>query len=82
VGHHGSRGSTGDAWLDALRPRLAVISVGRNDYGHPAPATLARLASHGIPVRRTDQEGTITVLTDGTRMRVRSTQGSLELDVR
>ncbi|HEY9443534.1 MAG TPA: ComEC/Rec2 family competence protein, partial [Gemmatimonadales bacterium] len=82
VGHHGSRGSTGDAWLDALRPRLAVISVGRNDYGHPAPATLARLAAHGIPVRRTDQEGTITVLTDGTRMRVRSTQGSLELDVR
>jgi competence protein ComEC len=82
VGHHGSRGSTGDAWLDALRPRLAVISVGRNDYGHPAPATLARLAAHGIPVQRTDQEGTISVVTDGARMRVRSAHGSLELDVR
>ena len=43
VGHHGSRGSTGDEWLDALAPAVAVISVGRNDYGHPAPATLARL---------------------------------------
>lgn len=82
VGHHGSRGSTSDAWLDALRPRLAVISVGRNDYGHPAPATLARLAAHGIPVRRTDQEGTITVTTDGERMRVRGASGSLELDAR
>ena len=82
VGHHGSRGSTGDAWLGALRPRLAVISVGRNDYGHPAPATLTRLAAHGVPVRRTDQEGTISVSTDGRRMRVRTTHGSLELDVR
>ena len=82
VGHHGSRGSTGDAWLDALRPRLAIISVGRNDYGHPAPATLARLAAHEVPVRRTDQEGTITVSTDGERMRVRTARGSLELDVR
>jgi competence protein ComEC len=82
VGHHGSRGSTGDAWLDSLRPRLAIISVGRNDYGHPAPATLARLAAHDVPVRRTDQEGTITVSTDGDRMRVRTARGSLELDVR
>jgi beta-lactamase superfamily II metal-dependent hydrolase len=56
--------------------------VGRNDYGHPAPATLARLAAHEVQVRRTDQAGTITVSTDGTRMRVRSTQASLELDVR
>ncbi len=82
VGHHGSRGSTGDDWLDALRPRLAIISVGRNDYGHPAPPTLARLAAHGILVRRTDQEGTITVSTDGVRMRVRTAHSRLELDVR
>jgi competence protein ComEC len=82
VGHHGSRGSTSDPWLDELRPRLAVISVGRNDYGHPAPPTLDRLAAHGIPVRRTDQEGTITVSTDGVRMRVRTARSSLEVDVR
>jgi competence protein ComEC len=82
VGHHGSRGSTGDDWLDALRPRLAIVSVGQNDYGHPAPATLARLAAHRIPVRRTDRDGTVTVTTDGVRMRVRSAQGTTELDVR
>jgi competence protein ComEC len=76
VGHHGSRGSTGDGWLDELDPAVAVISVGRNDYGHPAPATMARLAARGIPVRRTDQEGTVTISTDGRSMRVRSGRGA------
>ena len=47
VGHHGSRGSTGADWLERLRPAVAVISVGRNEYGHPAPATLARLGAGG-----------------------------------
>jgi competence protein ComEC len=82
VGHHGSRGSTGDEWLDSLRVRVAVISVGRNDYGHPAPEALARLEAHRILVRRTDRDGTISVTTDGTRMRVRSARETIELDVR
>jgi competence protein ComEC len=82
VGHHGSRGSTGDAWLVALAPPVAVISLGRNDYGHPAPETLARLRRHGAAVHRTDQEGTITVETDGRRMTVRSREGAAEYDVR
>jgi len=70
VGHHGSRGSTGDEWLDSLRPRAAVISVGHNNYGHPAPATLDRLRRHAIAVWRTDQDGSVTVLTDGHAMTV------------
>jgi beta-lactamase superfamily II metal-dependent hydrolase len=82
VGHHGSRGSTGDAWLDALAPQVAVISLGRNDYGHPAAATLERLRVHGVAVHRTDVEGTITVVTDGRRMTVRSRTGSAGYDVR
>jgi competence protein ComEC len=82
VGHHGSRGSTGDAWLGALRPRVAVISVGRNDYGHPAPATLARLSRSSVEVHRTDREGTITITTDGARMTVRSRSGTSTFDVR
>ncbi|MBA3522334.1 MAG: DNA internalization-related competence protein ComEC/Rec2 [Gemmatimonadales bacterium] len=82
VGHHGSRGSTGDGWLGALRPRAAVISVGRNDYGHPAPETLGRLARHGVDVRRTDLDGTVTVTSDGQRMTVRGAMGSVEYDVR
>lgn len=72
VGHHGSRGSTGDAWLDELVPRAAVISVGHNTYGHPAAATLGRLAAHGTDVRRTDRDGAIHVATDGVTMTVGS----------
>jgi competence protein ComEC len=72
VGHHGSRGSTGDEWLDSLRPRAAVISVGHNNYGHPAPATLARLLRHGVALWRTDRDGTVTVTTDGHQMTIQS----------
>jgi competence protein ComEC len=77
IGHHGSRGSTGPELLDALRPLAAVISVGRNDYGHPAPETLARLESRRVPVLRTDQDGTVTVTTDGTTMWIRSRRGEM-----
>jgi competence protein ComEC len=75
VGHHGSRGSTGEDLLDSLRPIAAVISVGRNDYGHPAPETLARLESRGVRVLRTDRDGTVSVTTDGTSMTVSTMQG-------
>ena len=75
VGHHGSRGSTGAELLDSLRPLAAVISVGRNDYGHPSPETLGRLEARRIRVLRTDQHGAISVTTDGTTMWVRSRRG-------
>ena len=66
VAHHGSATSTSQPLLEALRPRLAVISSGTgNPYGHPAPATLARLASVGASVWRTDRGGTLTVDFDG-----------------
>jgi competence protein ComEC len=58
VPHHGSRTSSTDAFLAAVRPRVAVIQVGyRSRYGHPAPEVLARYAAHGIPVVRTDHCG-------------------------
>ena len=76
VGHHGSRGSTGEDWLARLAPRVAVVSVGRNEYGHPAPATLARLQGRRVEVRRTDRDGTVTVTTDGAGMAVRTTHGT------
>jgi competence protein ComEC len=65
VGHHGSAGGTRGPWLAAARPRAAVISVGPNRYGHPAPDVLERLARAGIPVYRTDRGGTVTVRSDG-----------------
>ncbi|MGQ9780308.1 MAG: DNA internalization-related competence protein ComEC/Rec2 [Bacillota bacterium] len=70
VAHHGSAGSTSEAWLAALRPKAAVISVGRrNPFGHPHRETLARLAAAGVKVYRTDERGTIRWLTDGKRYR-------------
>jgi competence protein ComEC len=71
VGHHGSRTASGSPWLDEIHPRVAVVSVGTNRDGHPAPAALARLDSAGADVWRTDREGTITVVVESTRMQVR-----------
>lgn len=62
VGHHGSRYSTGEMLLQAVRPETAVISVGRNNgYGHPAQETLERLAQRNIAIYRTDLSGTVVV---------------------
>ena len=82
VGHHGSRGSTSGELLDSLRPVAAVISVGRNDYGHPSPETLARLEARRVPVFRTDTDGAVSVTTDGTMMRVSSRQGEIRYPVK
>jgi len=70
VGHHGSSGSTGVSWLTALGPRVAVISVGPNAFGHPTAAVLDRLAARGIRVFRTDRGGTVTVRSDGSYLAV------------
>ena len=52
---------TCDAWLDAIAPDAAIISVGYNNYGHPTAETLARLQAHDIPIYRTDRMGDVTV---------------------
>lgn len=66
VGHHGSRTSSSPALLAAVRPSIGVISCGvRNHFGHPAPSTLASLASGKIRVYRTDQDGAVTITTNG-----------------
>ena len=66
VGHHGSKTSTTTRFLDAVSPRYAVICVGANNqYGHPAPETLSKLAERGIKVYRIDEAGTIIATSDG-----------------
>ncbi len=65
VGHHGSRYSTTPEFIKAVNPRYAVIQVGKNNYGHPAPSTLETLAKYQIQTFRTDTDGDITMLTDG-----------------
>ncbi len=71
VGHHGSTTSTSEAFLTAVKPRFAVISVGENSYGHPADATLDRLSAAGCEVFRTDVNGNITLdFSNGFAIRV------------
>jgi len=65
VAHHGSRFSTSQAFLERVKPQLAVISVGRNRFGQPARETLERLRTAGIKVLRTDQAGEIEIVSDG-----------------
>jgi competence protein ComEC len=71
VGHHGSNTSSIDPFLDAVSPRFAVISDGfENTFRHPHPQVLQRLAAHHASVLRTDQNGLITLRTDGRRISV------------
>ncbi len=67
VGHHGSKSASGALFLRAVQPETAIISVGDNSYGLPAEETLETLHEYGSTVRRTDEEGTITIQnkTDG-----------------
>ena len=77
VGHHGSTSSTTPALLAGIRPSVAIISSGEgNEYGHPAPETLASLASvTGLATFRTDLHGDVEVATDGRTLRVRTDAG-------
>lgn len=66
VGHHGSSSATTWAFLKAVSPKYAVISVGKgNDYGHPHKETMEKLKSLGITVYRTDECGTVVAVSDG-----------------
>lgn len=59
VAHHGSRNAINDNFLKGVNPKEAIVSVGKNSYGHPVQETLDSLISSGIRVLRTDQEGDI-----------------------
>ncbi len=70
VGHHGSRFSSSPEFLKAVRPKVSVIGVGKNTYGHPTPATLGRLANIGTQIFRTDRNGTIKIIFDGEKLKI------------
>lgn len=59
AGHHGSKNATCTELLEATKPKIAVISVGENSYGHPAPEVLDRLVGCGCAVYRTDVHGNL-----------------------
>ena len=69
VAHHGSRSSSTAAFLDAVHPRLALISCGRHNlFGHPHPAVIDSLGQRGIHVWRTDRDGSVTIAIDGRQI--------------
>lgn len=71
VPHHGSITSSSEAFVRALKPDVAVVSVGRgNSFGHPSRVVLDRYAAIGAAIYRTDQDGAVTVDSDGDEITV------------
>jgi competence protein ComEC len=69
AGHHGSRSSSNDFFLEAVLPKIVIISAGKdNQYGHPHPEVLRRATAVDATILRTDELGTIEVITDGQEM--------------
>jgi competence protein ComEC len=67
VGHHGSEAASSPDFIAAIRPSLAIISVGaENDYGHPREEVLERLSN--VPILRTDLNGRVEVVSDGDHL--------------
>ncbi len=79
ISHHGSEYSSCAAFLDAVKPEYAVISVGKdNDYGHPHTATLQALKDRGIKLYRTDEQSNVVFTTDGKTLSVNSEPSAID----
>lgn len=63
--HHGSKTGILPAFLDKIAPELAVISVGKNSYGHPSNEALQLLKDRNITIERTDVDGDVEIISDG-----------------
>jgi competence protein ComEC len=76
AGHHGSAASTSSDFLDAVRPRLVLVSAGEgNTYGFPGREVLARARNAGAELLRTDLDGAVEVRTDGLAVQARTAAG-------
>ena len=71
IGHHGSNTSTSEAFIEMVSPAAAVISAGRNNFGHPSEEVLGLLEDKGIEYFRTDESGAVVLQSDGARIRIR-----------
>jgi competence protein ComEC len=76
VGHHGSATSTNLEFLDKVDPSIAVITVGKNHFGHPSQKIIERLEDKNIQIYRTDEDGTIIIRTNGHEYWIRTLKGN------
>ena len=71
VGHHGSKTSSSESFIDVIAPEYAIISVGiDNKFNHPSPLTLDKFLARGAQIYRTDQNGDITIISDGEYLEI------------
>lgn len=73
VAHHGSDTSTSKGFLKLVKPKAAVVSVGKNNFGHPSQDVLERLVGNGVLVFRTDESGAVILKSDGKRISIGKT---------
>lgn len=77
VGHHGSRTSTSDAFLNKVSPSTAIIMAGEdNSYGHPHPETITKLNRIGADIYQTSVNGNIVITSDGKRINILTISGT------
>ncbi len=62
ISHHGSAGATSEEFIEQLKPKEAVVSVGKNNFGHPSGLIIERLQKWNVEVKRTDEKGDIVYL--------------------
>lgn len=70
IGHHGSKYSTSDDFLKAVNPKLALIGVGKNNYGHPSPTVIDKLKKNDIILYRTDVHGAIGLWKEDNKIKI------------
>jgi len=79
VAHHGSSTSTGSKFLDNVHPEAAIVSVGKNSFGHPSSDVIERLESCGAYVLRTDESGAVIMKSWGNRIKFKKTVNNQQI---
>lgn len=80
IGHHGSNSSTTEKFINEVNPSYAILSVGKdNDYGYPNRQVMNRFKEREIPVYRTDESGTIIMITDGENINFNTNPGNYNI---
>ena len=68
--HHGSKFSSSIGFLEKVAPKISVIEVGKNSYGHPTADALERIKEIGSLIFRTDQDGLLKMVFDNGKIDV------------